>query len=50
MIEFMKENPYITAFIIWVICVTIYDIINKLIDAYNIKNRGYPPKVEDDED
>jgi hypothetical protein len=50
MIELIKENPYITAFIICVICGTIYDIINKLIDSYNIKNRGYPPKVEDDED
>jgi hypothetical protein len=50
MIELIKEHPYITAFIICVICGTIYDIINKLIDAYNIKNRGYPPKVEDDED
>lgn len=48
--EFINENPYITAFIVIVICGTIYEIINKLIDAYNIKNRGYPPKGEDEDE
>ncbi len=50
MTEFINQHPYLTAFIVLSILGGIYEIINKCIDAYNIKNNGYPPKGEDDED
>lgn len=43
MTDVMRESPWLTFFLFWILIGTIARICNRIIRSRNIKHQGWPP-------